>query len=43
MSYIGVSLGRNPHTGGGGGGATFSIDGRGVSRCDGGDEEFFLL
>jgi len=43
MSSIRVGLGSNSHTSGGGGGATFSTDGRGVLGCDGGVEAFFLL
>jgi hypothetical protein len=43
MSYVGVVLGSNLHTDGGGGGATFSTGGIGVSGCDEGDEAFFLL
>jgi len=37
MSSVGVSLGNNSHNDGGGGGATFSTDGRGVSGFDGAD------
>jgi hypothetical protein len=40
---VGVGLRRNSHNDGGGGGATFSTDGRGVSYCGGGVEALFLL
>jgi hypothetical protein len=43
MSSVGVGLRRNSHTSDGGGGDTFTADGRGVSGYDGGAEAFFLL
>jgi hypothetical protein len=38
-----IVLGSNSHTSSGGGGSTFSAGGRGVSGCDGGAKEYFLL
>jgi len=35
-------MGINSHTQSGGGGATFSVEGRGLSGCDGGAEHFFF-
>jgi hypothetical protein len=43
MSSVGVGLGSNSHTDGGGGGDTFSVVGRGVSGCNGGAKAFYLL